>query len=94
MRWSIAVLFDSSIMTDKKKDDKEKEEPKKIEMQSVEEDDEFEEFPLQDWQAKENAEEEEELSVWEDNWDDEAHENDFSKQLRDELAKSGSKAIV
>lgn len=44
-------------MSDTKKDDKE--EPKKVEVQSVEEDDEFEEFPLQDWQAKENAEEEE-----------------------------------
>uniref|UniRef100_A0A0M3I8I0 26S proteasome complex subunit dss-1 n=1 Tax=Ascaris lumbricoides TaxID=6252 RepID=A0A0M3I8I0_ASCLU len=69
-------------MSDTKKDDKE--EPKKVEVQSVEEDDEFEEFPLQDWQAKENAEEEEELNVWEDNWDDEAHENDFSKQLSEE----------
>ncbi|KHN80287.1 putative 26S proteasome complex subunit dss-1 [Toxocara canis] len=79
-------------MSDAKKEDKE--ESKKVEVQSVEEDDEFEEFPLQDWQAKENADEEEELNVWEDNWDDEAHENDFSKQLREELAKHGSKTIV
>ncbi|VDO08681.1 unnamed protein product [Brugia timori] len=55
----------------------------------IEEDDEFEEFPQQDWQAKEGAEDEEELNVWEDNWDDEANENDFAKQLRDELAKHG-----
>lgn len=34
-------------------------EPKKVEVQSVEEDDEFEEFPLQDWQAKENADDDE-----------------------------------
>uniref|UniRef100_A0A0N5A9J9 26S proteasome complex subunit dss-1 n=1 Tax=Syphacia muris TaxID=451379 RepID=A0A0N5A9J9_9BILA len=58
------------------------EQPKKVEVQSVEEDDEFEEFPLQDWQAKENADDDDELNVWEDNWDDETHENDFSKQLR------------
>ncbi|VDM39219.1 unnamed protein product [Toxocara canis] len=44
-------------MSDAKKEDKE--ESKKVEVQSVEEDDEFEEFPLQDWQAKENADEEE-----------------------------------
>ncbi|VDN02211.1 unnamed protein product [Thelazia callipaeda] len=55
----------------------------------IEEDDEFEEFPQQDWQFKEGAEDEEELNVWEDNWDDEANENDFSKQLREELSKHG-----
>ncbi|MFH4979588.1 hypothetical protein AB6A40_006297 [Gnathostoma spinigerum] len=77
-------------MADKKEE--KSEEPKKLEVQSVEEDDEFEEFPLQDWKAKEGADDEEEQNVWEDNWDDETHENDFSKQLRDELTKVGRKA--
>ena len=45
-------------MSETKKDEK-IEETKKTEVQNVEEDDEFEEFPLQDWQAKENAEDDE-----------------------------------
>ncbi|VDN54988.1 unnamed protein product [Dracunculus medinensis] len=74
-------------MADEKKDSA-VEDTKKMEIDTVEEDDEFEEFPLQDWQAKESNDEEEELNVWEDNWDDEVHENDFSKQLREELTRN------
>ncbi|KZV83186.1 hypothetical protein EXIGLDRAFT_770598 [Exidia glandulosa HHB12029] len=69
---------------------------------ALEEDDEFEEFPVQDWDASET-----ELnrlgkgeqaagasgqkiadSLWEDNWDDDDIEEDFSAQLRNELAKA------
>uniref|UniRef100_A0A915PH95 26S proteasome complex subunit dss-1 n=1 Tax=Setaria digitata TaxID=48799 RepID=A0A915PH95_9BILA len=75
-------------MTEGKNQSKPEESQQKMESH-IEEDDEFEEFPQQDWQAKEGAEDEEELNVWEDNWDDEANENDFAKQLRDELAKHG-----
>ena len=46
----------------------------------LEEDDEFEEFPAEDWNAKE--EEPEDVNVWEDNWDDDNIDDDFSKQLR------------
>lgn len=82
-----------------------------VETQITEEDDEFEEFPQQDWHPKEGANAGEvccwiylhevydqhvisrekrygffmilkEMSVWEDNWDDEANENDFAKQLK------------
>ncbi|CAE7205471.1 unnamed protein product [Rhizoctonia solani] len=64
----------------------------------LEEDDEFEEFPAQDWEdrdtdaanltnppsggAKNSAD-----NLWEDNWDDDDVEDDFSKQLREEVAK-------
>ncbi|CAE6352328.1 hypothetical protein RSOLAG1IB_01341 [Rhizoctonia solani AG-1 IB] len=64
----------------------------------LEEDDEFEEFPAQDWDdrdtdianitnsssggAKASAD-----NLWEDNWDDDDVEDDFSKQLREEVAK-------
>ncbi|VDK61972.1 unnamed protein product [Onchocerca ochengi] len=75
-------------MTEGKNKSKPEDSQQKMETH-IEEDDEFEEFPQQDWQTKESAEDEEELNVWEDNWDDEANENDFAKQLRDELAKHG-----
>jgi len=44
----------------------------------LEEDDEFEEFPVED----EGTEELEQARVWEDNWDDDTIEDDFSNQLR------------
>lgn len=40
------------------------------------EDDDFEEFPAEDWQTKE-----ENFPVWEDNWDDDDVEEDFHQQL-------------
>ncbi|KAJ1652292.1 hypothetical protein IWQ61_007338 [Dispira simplex] len=51
----------------------------------LEEDDEFEEFEVEDW----NDAQEDPLDVnqWEDNWDDDDIEDDFSQQLRAELAK-------
>ncbi|KAJ1982404.1 26S proteasome complex subunit SEM1 [Dimargaris xerosporica] len=47
---------------------------------ALEEDDEFEEFEAEDW----NESEEDKLDVhqWEDNWDDDDIEDDFSQQLR------------
>uniref|UniRef100_A0A1I8A2P4 26S proteasome complex subunit dss-1 n=1 Tax=Steinernema glaseri TaxID=37863 RepID=A0A1I8A2P4_9BILA len=59
----------------------------------LEDDDEFEEFPVQEWTGKESTEEDDDLNVWEDNWDDESVENDFSKQLREELLKNGHKSV-
>jgi len=58
----------------------------KIDLGLLEEDDEFEEFPAESWTG--NAEEEEDVKVWEDNWDDNI-EDDFGKQLREELEKQG-----
>ncbi|KAF5286708.1 hypothetical protein FQA39_LY16191 [Lamprigera yunnana] len=61
----------------------------------LEEDDEFEEFPVEgkfyeknspnkpllvDWTSKDK--DEQDISVWEDNWEDDNVEDDFNKQLR------------
>ncbi|CAG8450910.1 15414_t:CDS:2 [Rhizophagus irregularis] len=51
---------------------------------NTEEDDEFEEFIAEDWNE---TEEDQETHLWEDNWDDEDVEDDFSKQLRAEITK-------
>ncbi|XP_054713443.1 26S proteasome complex subunit SEM1-like [Uloborus diversus] len=40
-----------------------------------------------DWTAKE--EDEQDINVWEDNWDDDNVEDEFSNQLRAELEKCG-----
>ncbi|CAG8628486.1 11815_t:CDS:2 [Acaulospora morrowiae] len=52
---------------------------------ALEEDDEFEEFAAEDWNE---TEEDQETHLWEDNWDDEDVEDDFSKQLRAEITKT------
>jgi len=48
----------------------------------LEEDDEFEEFPVEE---EVSGDEGEANIVWEDNWDDDTIEDDFSNQLRAEL---------
>ncbi|KXJ23866.1 26S proteasome complex subunit SEM1 [Exaiptasia diaphana] len=62
---------------------------KKNEVGLFEEDDEFEEFPAEEW--TEQDEDQDDIHVWEDNWDDDAVEDDFSNQLRAELEKHGHK---
>ncbi|GJJ08148.1 hypothetical protein Clacol_002356 [Clathrus columnatus] len=64
-------------------------------LSTLEEDDEFEEFPVQDWDDSEtnlaqltgtnggNGNQ-----LWEDNWDDDDIEDEFSLQLRNELGKA------
>ncbi|KAG5308681.1 PREDICTED: 26S proteasome complex subunit DSS1 isoform X1 [Acromyrmex echinatior] len=61
-------------MTDNKND------KTKVDLGLLEEDDEFEEFPAEDWTAKD--EDSDDISVWEDNWDDDDVEDDFNQQLR------------
>uniref|UniRef100_A0A6B2LYR9 26S proteasome complex subunit DSS1 n=1 Tax=Arcella intermedia TaxID=1963864 RepID=A0A6B2LYR9_9EUKA len=58
--------------------------PKKEEFEGLEEDDEFEEFE-DDW--VETQEDKTDATLWEDDWDDEDIEDDFSAQLRQELTK-------
>jgi len=53
----------------------------------LEEDDEFEEFPAEDWTGAD--EDQGDVTVWEDNWDDNNVEDDFSQQLKAELEKKG-----
>ena len=45
----------------------------------LEEDDEFDEFPVEEWTG---LDEDQDAHVWEDNWDDDNVEDDFSNQLR------------
>ena len=63
---------------------------KKPDLGLLEEDDEFEEFPAEDWTAAE--EDKTDQNVWEDNWDEDDLEDDFSQQLRLELEKQGLKS--
>ncbi|BFF95191.1 probable 26S proteasome complex subunit sem1 [Drosophila madeirensis] len=67
-----------------KEKEKEKEETtnKGEDLGLLEEDDEFEEFPAEDFRV---GDDEEELNVWEDNWDDDNVEDDFSQQLKAHL---------
>lgn len=59
-----------------------------VDLGFLEADDDFEEFPAEEWKAKKTAtgepveEEDEPLNIWEDNWDDDNIEEDFSKQLK------------
>merc|ERR1711860_245839 len=53
-------------------------EKKAVDLGKLEEDDEFEEFPTKGWDGKTD---EDDVNVWEDNWDDDAIEDDFSVQL-------------
>lgn len=54
----------------------------------VAEDDEFEDFPHEDWKDSEADLGVNKESLWEDNWDDDDLDDDFSKQLKAELAKT------
>lgn len=55
-------------------------------METLEEDDAFEEFEAENWG---NADLEEETQQWVDNWDDDM-DDDFTKNLRAELLKHSS----
>ncbi|KAI8433456.1 hypothetical protein MSG28_015491 [Choristoneura fumiferana] len=57
----------------------------KVDLGLLEEDDEFEEFPAENW-GTEDADDED-VSVWEDNWEDDIVQDDFNQQLRQQLEK-------
>jgi len=55
----------------------------------LEEDDEFEEFEQQEWTGE--LEDTEDTGMWQDGWEDDEEENDFTSALRAELdATEGS----
>ncbi|XP_045356878.1 26S proteasome complex subunit SEM1-like [Leopardus geoffroyi] len=56
----------------------------------LEEDEEFKEFPAEEW-AGLGEDEDPDAHVSEDNWDDDSVEDDFSNQLQPELDKHGYK---
>merc|ERR1712168_648834 len=68
---------------------KTEEKEKKSNLGALEEDDDFEEFPAEDWTTDDNVNNSDVMQVWEDDWDDDDVEDDFSHQLRSELEKHG-----
>ena len=60
-----------------------------VDIALLEEDDEFEEFPSDEWD--ENCEDDDDINVWEDKWDDDNVEDDISNPLRSEHANQGIK---
>ncbi|BFZ60148.1 26S proteasome complex subunit SEM1 [Saitoella coloradoensis] len=73
-----------STTTEKKPEDN-----KKTQLTHLEEDDEFEDFPAEDWTDAEAGVNLPggKTALWEDNWDDDDVEDDFSNQLKAELEK-------
>ena len=59
-------------------------------VEAIEEDDEFEEFAANNWEAGDEGLED--AKQWQDNWDDDDIEDNFTTQLRQELVKSGAMA--
>ncbi|CRG85105.1 hypothetical protein PISL3812_02238 [Talaromyces islandicus] len=61
----------------------------------LEEDDEFEDFPVEDWQQEETEQAQGSTTstnganthLWEESWDDDDESEDFSKQLKEEIKK-------
>ena len=52
----------------------------KVDVDLLEEDDEFEEFPQDDWDVR--KEDQADINVWEANWDDDKTDSEFSDHLR------------
>ncbi|KXL48085.1 hypothetical protein M433DRAFT_2998 [Acidomyces richmondensis BFW] len=56
----------------------------------LEEDDEFEDFPVEDWAKEEEVgAQANNTHLWEESWDDDDTTDDFSVQLKEELRKMG-----
>ncbi|CAR28693.1 hypothetical protein ZYGR_0U00510 [Zygosaccharomyces rouxii] len=54
---------------------------------TLEEDDEFEDFPVDSWNQEENLKETAATNLWEEDWDDVEVEDDFTTELKSELEK-------
>ena len=61
---------------------------KKLDITSLEEDDEFEEFPVEEWSQDDLDSEDKRL--WEEHWDDDVVETPLIEQLKQELNKHGA----
>ncbi|KAF2735210.1 26 proteasome-like protein complex subunit Sem1, partial [Polyplosphaeria fusca] len=55
----------------------------------LEEDDEFEDFPIEDWQEEDTQLPGNNSHLWEESWDDDDANDDFAVQLKEELKKLG-----
>jgi len=54
---------------------------------ALEQDDEFEDFPVDDWTQEETEVPGDNTHLWEESWDDDDTSEDFSAQLKEELKK-------
>ncbi|KAG0666550.1 26S proteasome complex subunit [Maudiozyma exigua] len=65
------------------------EKPVTINTKSLEEDDEFEDFPVDQWPASSTLKESKEFhtNLWEESWDDVEVDDNFTSGLREEIAK-------
>ncbi|TPP63830.1 Split hand/foot malformation [Fasciola gigantica] len=83
-----------AFVKSKTKDDGERGERQggKVELGMLEEDDEFEEFVAHAWTG--DPKRSEETTVWEDNWDDDVVDDEFTHQLRAEFQKQGKVFVV
>jgi len=54
---------------------------------ALEEDDEFEDFPVEDWTEEDTQLPGGNTHLWEESWDDDDTSEDFSVQLKEELKK-------
>ena len=59
-------------------------------MEAIEEDDEFEEFQVAHW-GKSEEDQSDDAQQWMDNWDADDMDDDFTKNLREELMKNSQK---
>ncbi|CAH8580075.1 unnamed protein product [Heterobilharzia americana] len=72
--------------------DKKNQKPsEKVDVAMLEEDDDFEEFPAH---ACTGVRAFEEATVWEDNWDDDIVDDEFTHHLRAEFQKQGKAFVV
>jgi len=54
---------------------------------ALEEDDEFEDFPVENWTQEDTEVPGDSTHLWEESWDDDDTSEDFSAQLKEELKK-------
>ncbi|KAH8594327.1 putative 26S proteasome complex subunit sem-1 [Bisporella sp. PMI_857] len=54
---------------------------------ALEEDDEFEDFPIENWTQDETDVPADNTHLWEESWDDDDTSEDFSAQLKEEIKK-------
>ncbi|KAF7852734.1 hypothetical protein EAF04_010927 [Stromatinia cepivora] len=54
---------------------------------TLEEDDEFEDFPVENWSQEDTEVPGDNTHLWEESWDDDDTSEDFSAQLKEELKK-------
>jgi len=54
---------------------------------ALEEDDEFEDFPVENWTQEDTEVPGDNTHLWEESWDDHDTSEDFSAQLKEELKK-------